>query len=133
MPRERQFDTYPHGHYLALITAALEQPGGVMVPCSQREAMSLRGEVYAWRRVCEKHPEEAAAYGIQVPVIREVSLQVKPEGLLAMRMTDLRGPKLIEAALGRPIGMPTSAAQQMADTAAQSLASLMEKIHAKED
>jgi hypothetical protein len=104
MPRERTLVAYHNAHYMALVrqTLARRQPILVKLP-NQAAAATMRGELYAWRRVAEKNPVAAEKLGVDLELLRQVAFRIKPEGLECLPTSFLPGPGAIEAALGQAV------------------------------
>lgn len=100
MPRARPIITYPVPQFVALFERVLGGAGNVVIPCTQTQAASMRGELYAFRVACEADPEAARALGIPVEQLRLVAFRIKAAGLEAIHQAQLMTPSLIEAALG---------------------------------
>lgn len=100
MPRERQLASYANDHYMQLIRAVVRDGQSVLVKLTQGQAATLRGEIYAWRRVAEKSPIDAVQRGIDIDMIRRVAFRIGPDGLRAIPQSELTGPSAIEAAIG---------------------------------
>ena len=95
MSRTRPLASYPSAHYLALF-----QRAPITVPATKTQAASLRGEIYAWRRACEREPGEAALLGVDVNALRDITLRIGETGLEVLPLSALPSIGLIEAALG---------------------------------
>ena len=113
MPRTRSIETYPNQAFWALVQRIIAERT-FLVPCTQPQAASMRGEIYAWRRACEATPEAAAYLGIDVAKLRLTAFRISAEGMLGMLSADLQTPSLIAGALG---GLPEqrTAAQSALD------------------
>lgn len=109
MPRIRNLDCYPHEAFVALVQRVLTTREPVVVPCTRLQALSLQGELYAWRRACEGQPDAAATMGVPVQEMRKWSLRLaqSPSGEflgLQMLLTEqVPAIQLITAALGGEI------------------------------
>ncbi len=99
MPRLKALETYPNFEYWELTQRVLKERS-IQVDCHSKMAATLRGQYYAWRRVCEQLPEEAARYGVDAEKLREVSIRQNEAGLEFMWASDLPIPGLIRSALG---------------------------------
>lgn len=113
MTRRRPLISYPNAHYWAVVARVTGTDEALTIPCTKTQALSLQGEIYAWRKACEAEPGDAQAMGIRLPELRSVSLRITPTGLQVLPTGQLAGPGLIESALG---GKPeTPAAQSASD------------------
>lgn len=124
MARTRPLETYPNRYLMAALRKGLSSP--FLVPCTQTEAASLRGEFNAWRRAVEQEPEAALAHGLtreEITSMREVTFKVKPTGLEICPLNHLPSVRLIEAALGP---LPAAVAP---DPAAEALARLKAQLN----
>lgn len=99
MPRKRDLAAYPTQYYWALVQKVTAE-GRVLFPCERREAATIQGEFYTWRRVCEEQAETAARLGVDVTQLRNVALRATDEGLLAMPESELLGPRILAGVLG---------------------------------
>lgn len=111
MPRTRSLETYPNQSFWALVQRILAEET-FTVPCTQPQAASMRGEIYAWRRACEGLPGRASQMGIDVAQLREVAFRIGPKGLVGVLASSLQMPTLIASALGGEVPLMKSAAQQ---------------------
>jgi len=113
MPRTRSLETYPNQAFWALVQRIVAERT-FLIPCTQAQAASMRGEIYAWRRACEAAPEAAARLGIDTGQLRLTAFRIGAEGMTGMLAADLQTPSLIASALG---GLPQqrTAAQQALD------------------
>jgi len=99
MPRKRDLAAYPTQYYWALVQRVVAD-GRILFPCERREAATIQGEFYTWRRVCEEQAEAAARLGVDVTQLRNVALRATEEGLLAMPESELLGPRILASVLG---------------------------------
>lgn len=78
MPKTRAIRDYPWQAYYSLFKRVAETKEPMTVPCQEGriKPMSLRGEVYAWRRACIRDEAEAAAMGIDTSVLDQVVLTI---------------------------------------------------------
>lgn len=113
MPRTRQLETYPNPAFWALFDRVLSTQLPVTVPCTRTQALSMRGEIYAWRRAAEAAPEQAAQLGITASRLREVALQISHEGLVAVLSSSLATASLISDALGGVPKMTNASTQAL--------------------
>ncbi len=118
MPRPRALITYPNDQFRRLAERGRE--GNCLVPCTKSQALSIRGEWYAWRRVCELNPEIAKNFGIDAEILRDVALRVDAGGLMAFPAILRESIQVLERALG-----PADTIQQKAG---ESLAMLREAL-----
>lgn len=110
MPRARPLDSYPSKYYIALFRKVIEEDKPFKVPCSRTQAASLRGELYSWRNAAESSRDEATSTGIDLTILRKVSMKIEDDGLVVLPTSHLMGPSLIIAALGgEPSDLETEA------------------------
>ena len=109
MARSRPLESYPLRQFVALFTRVATQREILLVPCSPAQAATMRGELYAFRRQCEKNVAEATDLGIPVELLRDVSFRIQPAGLEALHQSQMQTPALIEAALGASPNVKTGA------------------------
>lgn len=122
MPRKRDLAAYPTQYYWALVERIVAD-GRTLFPCERREAATIQGEFYTWRRVCEEQPEAAARLGVDVTQLRNVALRATDEGLLAMPESELLGPRILASVLG-DVGQRQPSATPEAVSALQAAESL---------
>lgn len=122
MPRQRNLVAYHNAHYMALVEKVMAE-GKTLFPCERRQAVTIQGEFYAWRRICEANPEEAAGYGVRAEVLRNVALRATDEGLVAMPESEMLAPSILGAVLG-PVGQRGKEPGSGAKLAAEALSRL---------
>lgn len=122
MPRQRNLVAYPNAYYWGLVEKVMAE-GRVLFPCERRQAVTLQGEFYTWRRLCEADPLGAAQYGIRADALRNVALRATDEGLVAMPEAELLGPRILGAVLG-PIAPRGAEPDSGAALAAEALSRL---------
>lgn len=99
MPRQRNLLAYPNVYFWGVVERVMTE-GKVLFPCERRQAVTIQGEFYTWRRVCEADPEEAARYGVRAEMLRNVALRATDDGLLAMPESEMLAPSVLGAVLG---------------------------------
>jgi hypothetical protein len=121
MPRSRPLTGYPLAAFRALFTQARRAP--VTIPLERVKALTLRGELYAFRRAAQADPHEAARWGLVVDDMLQVALRVVPDGLEVYPLETSNAAIAIMAALGAgplPKAEPKpSEAQEAADSLAR--------------
>ncbi len=122
MPRHRNLVAYPNAYYWGLVEKVMAE-GKVLFPCERRQAVTIQGEFYTWRRVCEADPLEAANFGVRAEMLRNVALRATDEGLVAMPEADLLGPRILGAVLG-PMAVRGTEGDSGAAAAAEALTRL---------
>ena len=115
MPRHRNLVAYHNAYYMALVEKVTAE-GKVLFPCERKQAVTIQGEFYAWRRIAEANPEEAARYGVRAEVLRNVALRATDEGLVAMPEAEMLAPSVLGAVLGlqAPRGSEADSGQKLA-------------------
>ena len=83
MPKARALVTYPVAHYHEIFRWVLDNQKPLVIQLPRKEALTLRGELYAFRRAAESDLYTALEYGIDASRMREVSFTLVPEGLRA--------------------------------------------------
>ena len=122
MPRSRSLSAYPLPTLVALIDKARVE--AVVVPTADAKASaSLRHNLYAFRRAAEADPQGATAAGVDLETLRDIYIQIVPEGLRVARMDEHPMAKALASVVG-PVARPRT----VADEASESLARLMAKI-----
>lgn len=81
MPKARPLTAYPISRYWAVFSRGARAP--LAIPLTGKEAATLRADLYAFRRAAEAAPDLAAQYGVDVSVLRQVTLTISSEGLVA--------------------------------------------------
>jgi hypothetical protein len=120
MPKARPLTGYPVEAFKALFTRARSEP--VLVPLTKPQALTLRGELYAFRRAARADQGEAARWGVDLDGMEQVAFRVVEEGLQAYPMEQSAAALAIVQALGQPL--PTAQPRPAEDEAAASLARL---------
>lgn len=99
MPRARFIDTYPNREFMALVEKIVSLNGPFLIPCTQAQAASMRGELYAWRRSAKANPEHALSLGVDADKLYQVAFRISDDGLTGLPSTMLQTPSLILSAL----------------------------------
>lgn len=99
MPRHRNLVAYPNAYYWGLVEKVMAE-GKVLFPCERKQAVTIQGEFYTWRRICEADPLEASRYGVRAEALRNVALRATDEGLVAMPESEMLAPSILGAVLG---------------------------------
>ncbi|MGE0391543.1 MAG: hypothetical protein AB7P13_15620 [Candidatus Nitrosocosmicus sp.] len=78
MPKTRDIRDYPWQAYYALFEKVAKTKERISVVCEEGriKPMSLRGEVYAWRRACMRDEAKALELGIQVDLLEQVVVTI---------------------------------------------------------
>ncbi len=100
MARVRPIRNYPLVEYRALFDRVRDTNAGFTIPCTRTQALSLRSELYAFRKAVARDPDSAQTCGLDVEAISQISFRVLDDGLLVQPVSHQVGPSLIQAALG---------------------------------
>lgn len=125
MPRARDLSAYPTTYYWGVVEK-VEREGATLFPCTRQQAVTIQGEFYAWRRVCEKREGEARGLGVEPARLRNVALRSTEEGLWAIPESETLGPKVLGAVLG-DLGL-RKGPMVVADLAQSALADLQARL-----
>lgn len=92
MPKSRAIRDYPWQAYYSLFERVATTKEAMAVPCQEGriKPMSLRGEVYAWRRACIRDEAEARAMGIDTSILDQVVVSIE-DGLVRFTHKDNTG------------------------------------------
>jgi hypothetical protein len=82
MPAAKPIKDYPWQRYWALFQHVADTRKTVRIPAVGIKAMSLRGELYAWKRACRKNEALAVQLGIDLDKVAVVAMRIEGEDLV---------------------------------------------------
>lgn len=106
MPKTRSLIDYPTDDYGPAFMVVANTKVALAIPCPDgKQAASLRGDLYAFKRACGANIVKARLLGIDADAIQKVKIRINTEGLELYHVEDAPGVASIREALAR-LGVP---------------------------
>jgi hypothetical protein len=112
MPRARALRDYPYNHFGRLFEQVSSTGEELVIQVPTTKALSLRAELYAFKRVSLKNQSEAKRLGIDLAAFTDVRITIVSEGLKLYHKDDSVGVREIEELLYKkgislePVSLP---------------------------